>query len=596
MASWRDVSLTIPAVPALDAAAEAAETAADAALPVARTTAAILRAIATFQDGQDLVADIVRESAEALDQTLSDFLSPSVGHALFIPPIPPFRRDSAGPLVPVRKLEDIVYNTDLIRGPFDDLVADGGNYGLYRKFVESIFDPGDYARPTYDSDAYIGGVILVFGNPTFATTIQGLLQLDNLTGGALNIRADNYQLPVPQNVKARPIATPAKATLSSLNVVITSQVPGEEKLTFSDEVLPFAERPAPPQDFAVRVSWDRPPVVRLDVGFGRYVYQLKKWHVYVKKGGRILPGEDLASFEQYAFDIKSAGYSVRPGGLLSGTADVAANFSGVVLTDLESTNTYYVSVAYTVEIQDLDNDTADTLTPTVAALSNQVRVNLSEQAPYNQIMDGLPPDWLALSSPLAFFPIIQDSVRQARAALDVVLSNYADYSNEVSAIADRIEDVVESINELAQDVAATTERSANIIDEIELGAYASAFSGRGGLPFLIKTVGDLLLASETENKPPFTRGDEAVSALVLVTGADSPTGVETFISLCERLFGAITEENVRAQGISLIDRVEGDGYAFDVGEDGQPTEPGDGFEPPVVPPAQDLGVVDEDPC
>lgn len=597
MASWDDVSFSIPAIEQLDATADAVDAAAAAAGPVAKGAAAVLRAIAAFQGGQDAVATVVRQATDALEETLTDFLSPSAGHVLFIPPIPPFRRKPERPKIPVRKLADIVYTADLVRGPLEDLAGDGGNYGIYRKFVESLFDVGDYARPSYGPDAYVGGVILVFGNDTFASTLQGLLSLDAFTGGVLNIRADNYQIPVPQNVKARPIATPATKTLSGLSVVAASQVPGEPKLSFSKEFLPFTQNPQPPQEFAVRVEWDRPDVLRFEVDFGPYVYQLKRWHVYIKKGGRIEHGENLESFEQVSLGIPSVGYGVRPGGLLSVSGDVAGNVSGVVLTDLEGDQAYYISVGYTVEVQDLNTDTAQTITPSVATLSNQVRVNLTEQAPYNQLIDGLPPDWLAVSSPLAFFPIIQDSIRQVKAAIDVVLANYADYDNEVAGIADSLEQTVETVQALAAQLSETTARGQNIIDGFDIGTYAATFSGQGGVPYLVRAVGELLLGPSTDNKPPFERGDEAVSALVLLTGSDTAAGVESFIALAQRLFGVDgANESAGFQGINSVDRTDSPGRDFEIDESGNPVAPGSGYSAPQTPGVADLGVVDEDPC
>lgn len=595
MAEWEDVSLNIPAIEALDFAANAARTASRAAAPVASASAAVLRAISTFQQSQDVVQDVVNEAVEALDDVLADFLDDSAGHALFIPPIPPFRRRPERPTIPVRRLADLVYTAELVRGPVADLAGDGGNYGLYRKFVESLFDAGDYARPSYNADAYIGGVIIVFGNTTFAETLRGMLTLDNFLGGALNIRPDNYEIPVPQNVKARPIATPDTELLSGIDVVAATQVPGAPKIEFSREFLPFTQPPKPPAKFAVRVSWDRPEILRLRVDFGPYVYQLKKWHVYVKKGSRIARGENLNDYEQYALDIPSLNYSRVAGGL-STSGDVSANTTGLVVTDLQGDQTYFISAAFTVDVEDTSTGDVFTVTPLVTTLSNQVRVNLAEQAPYRRVVDGIPPDWLALSSPFAIFPGIQDAVRQVRAAVDVVLANYTDYNNEVSGIATSISRVASQVQALADELTGITAENRNIIDGFNIGAYAATFAGQGGIPYLIKTVGDLLLDPSTDNRPPFLNGDEAVSALVLVTGSDTAVGVNKFVRLVGRLFGGGDPDSPGFEGINTIDRVTGPDYDFDIDESADEAPPGEGFEPPVVPSVEDLGIVDEDPC
>jgi hypothetical protein len=561
--------------------------------PVMSVVETLLGAVATFQETEDVVSTAITLALNALRGTLDDFISNSAGHLLFVPPIPPFRREPATPQIPVRQLADMVYGLGVVRGALESLIGDGGNSGLYRRFVDSLFDPGDYARPQYRSDAYVGGAILVFGSDSYAETLAGLLALSDVFGDSLNISMDGYSLPVPQNVKARPIAVPSQAALSDLSIVSAAAVGGTRD-PYGAAVLPILSEPQLPPEFGMKVTWDPPKVVTFNVDFGPYVYRIKSWHVYLKPNSKLVPGDVLADYEVHSRELPGSGTATRALGITA-NADIVGNVSGCILQDLDPAITYYVGVAYTLEVEDLDSgDGPTTLSPSHETLSGQARVNLSEQAPYRKIQDGLPPDWMAIASPLAVFPKVQQTLAEARAIADLVIANYAAYENELSGLASLAGDALQTILDANDTLTDLISETRQIFTGLDIGIWGASFSGQGGVPYLISAVGELLLDPATGNRPPFHDGDEAISAMVFVTGSESAASVAAFVAVLNTIFGLQTTTTPNV--IEDITRLEGpDGPIYlDEGANSTSQSLAQNLEPAEPPAIADLGIDDDD--
>jgi hypothetical protein len=81
------------------------------------------------------------------------------------------------------------------------------------------------------------------------------------------------------------------------------------------------------------------------------------------------------------------------------------------------------------------------------------------------------------------------------------------------------------------------DRSITTLDSVDLGVWTSTFAGSGGTPYLMKTVADLLLDPRTTNRPPFDDGDEALSALFFVAGAEDKATIDAFVAILATFLG-----------------------------------------------------------
>ena len=593
MAEWENVSFSVPGLEPLGNIQGAIDDVLSAVEPVVNALTIVLRAIALAQNRGDVTATLVRSALESLLGSLDDILAPAAGHVLWIPPIAPFREAPRRPQIPFRRLADIVHGVQMIRGRVDQLEADGGNYGVYRRFVESLFDEGDYSRPQFQANAYVGGAIVVFGASDFPKLLKSLLSIGDLFGDQLQLPVDGFSLPVPQNVKARPIAVPSHDTLSDYSVLSVAAV-GVAPDNDPPDFIPAIGEPELPANFGVRVTWDTPKIVTLKLDFGPFLYRIKRYSIFAKPGGKIQAGEDLSQYEVQSFDLPGAGVDPSVAGVTL-DAQLVGSYNGAILKDLDPKTSYYIYVGYTVDIIDQRTKEATEIPVSFETLSGHVRVNLQQQAPYRKIVDGVPPDWVGITNPLRLIPAVNDAITQAKAVGDLALANFTDYQNEANALVDQVEATLERILDANDALGSSIGRLESIFDGFDsVGIWATTFSGQGGVPFLISTIGELLLDPATENRPPFDEGDEPVSALVFVAGSDSAGDIDGFINTLNLLLGTDDDSFFV---INDIDRVESDERKIPLDEGANPTteDQADNLNDEDVP-LEDLELSGEDPC
>lgn len=546
MAQWDTANISLDALSPIEDALSALGVAASAASRVADVVATLLTVIDTLQSGVDLGAAAINAALSAAIAILDELANSSPGHLLFVPPIAPFRRDPAAPRIPISRLENLAA-VRLVRNAAEDLLGDGGNYGLYRKVVESLFDQGDFSRPNYDSDAHVGGAIVLVGSDSFADIIASVLSLATLFDGALALPMDSYQLPVPQNLKTRPIAARRSSWVGQYQVIDTP-IPGDEPVT-EDTFIPTTSRRALPKYVAAKVKWDPPKVVRFDVFFGPLTYTILAWHVYVKPHRPIEAGEELAAYEVASYSYELGAREGESSQLLAG-AQMLGDAAGCVLQKLRPDTTYYISAAYTVEIRDRAADSLTVISPCTETLSGQSRFRGEDRLPYTQFTEGIPPDWQAISSPIAAFPKLQDVLLQTRATLELYKTSLSSRGGALTRAANALREVLSRIEIRQRFLQEKISLLLNTLSSIDAGVWSATFAGQGGVPFIINSLGELLLDPSTENRPPFDRGDEAVSALVFVTGSNSAAEVQAFLSVLSTFFGAPSEGFVTLSDIS----------------------------------------------
>jgi hypothetical protein len=532
MAEWKTANLSFNALAPLLAAVDALGNGGKILRPIATAAATLLDLVAQVQQGIDIQAAAIDAAFAVVLAALDDLTADSAGHLLFVPPIAPFRRAPDTPRIPMQALENVAF-LRMVNRVSADLVGDGGNYGLYRKFVESLFDRNDFSKPQYSPDAYMGGGVMLFGAESFADIMQGMLSLSALFGDAIRLPVDNYQLPVPQNIKSRPIATMNRSSLNGFQAIgasITGDTPRD-----TQGFVPVLSAPKLPEFVSAKVFWDAPKTVVFDVNFGPLTYSIVSWHVYVKPHERIKAGEDLEQYEVASYDVAPRRLTDSEKRVL-GASTVVGNVNGCILQKLRPGTTYYISAAYTTDMEERGVGVVP-IVPTWETLSGQVRFRGEDRLNYTRFTEGTPPDWMAITSPMQAFDQVNQVLLEVRAVVELYRTAFADRSNALSDAAAAIRSVLEGLEFQQGRLQALIERFLGSLAAIDVGVWTATFSGQGGTPFLMRAVGELLLDPRTENRPPFDNGDEALSAMFFVAGAETPGAVSAFVALLSLFLG-----------------------------------------------------------
>lgn len=533
--SWKNIfEFELPALGKIQETVDGIRTAAETIQDGAQIIVPILSALARFGERQDVAALATRTTLLALRSALDDFVKDHAGHMLVIPMGKPFARAPGRPDLVMRDLEELTV-LNVLRAPASTLVGDGGNYGLYRKIVESLYDVGDMNRPKLDPNSVVAGAILVFGSDTFLGSLQATTSLGSLFGFDLSLPVDHFVIKVPQNLKVRPTSVSSRESLSGFSVVDAS-------------VFPFLGAPDDPPPFGAFVSWDDSPVLTNKLAYGRFTAKKVGWRVYAKPDDKIRVAEPVAPWEVARGKVVSAAVPVV-GQRFEG------NFNGVVLKGLDPARAYWVSAAWVYELNDPDTGETVTLEPSWDVLSTQRRLCLAEQGPIKKFVDGRPPDWIAITSPLSPFARLRQTFATIQSYVDLALQTFADFENDVDGALDQLETQLENLLELANSLDGLVDETANALAGFQGGAWVATFSGRGGNPFFVNEMGRLLLDGSTPNRPPFDRGDEALSAIVLLTESTTLGGVQDFMSLLDLLLAAPDQGGNRGFVVSDVNRI-----------------------------------------
>lgn len=547
---------------------------------------ALLEALSLFSLELDARAMALELALNGARNALNDLLKPAAGHLLVVPPIPPFKRDAGPPVIPIRGLGDLAYAALVNKAGIPEFLGDGGNYGVYRKFVESLFDEADFSRPQYSPDTFMAGAIVVLGATNYLALLRDALNLSSVLGIAAPTPVSGYQMPVPQNVKVRPIAVPRTSnfkdspTIDLAGFDIPSNIPSR---------LVVLQRPTAPETFTVRVSWDPVKNRILDFNFGNpapVTFTPTRVHVYVKPYEKIKPGEDISAYEEFSMPI--AGFLGAFGGV-----------SSVLLRNVPSQHAYYVSVAFSCQVSTGEEDIGDEpviIYPMYETLSHQARISLYQQSPYQRVVDGKVPDWIAVQNPMMLLPAVQDIAALIQGVIDSIISSYAGYKNEADYILDQLTAKTARLEQLTAKLSKALESAAafNALQFVS-GAHVATFTGRGGVSYLMKTVGDLLLDPSVPGRPPYDQGDEFVMALVMVSGSETAAGVADFLAGVELLFGSTPPNGFTT--INTVTRVQEQAGAKKTPSEVAGVGVGPGAE--KIGAVRDLGITspeDEDPC
>jgi len=582
---WKDVTIDVPGLSTLVETVDLGSAGIDAYATLRKASLSVLKIMATVRDFADNQSEAAQAALSAAQELIPDVLKDPEAHAsthlLHVPVINPYAAIDGPPVIPGGALPDLMLSA-ILQAP--DSANPGGNYRVYKKIIESIFDAQDDDRPYFYGDTEMGALVVVYGATSYPLALRLSMDLLGLMGGAggmglpvINIPADEWQTPVPQNVKVRASSWRKTGTNARDRGHPVASIGDSEAAT------------------AVHLRWDNPAIVKRFKKNTPLVYRLTSWHVYAKAGEPIKFGDTMADFEVLSapipvIDLKKV--ETR----LSGVT------SAVILTHLDAAKTYYVSVSYGVEMVDETQPTgAVQVGPRLDTLSEQLRVRVAEQHGYSTYVQGTPPDWVSLKSPVYAVPELRQVYEKVYSFLAVLKRNVTGYTGELNALLDTGESVTDWYAETLDYLAHIAITIQNVIDKIDDatrsvkdsgkgGIWATSFSGPGTKSFFMHQVRQALLDPSTKNAPPFRDDQGALGALVFLVEGKSPADVATLLEPLKAIFGS----SAQAPGVSPVQDLS-DNVAADASSAGAAGAEGtlEAYEQTLTPQGLGVGTGDE---
>lgn len=488
--SWKTVQITMPEVSAV---LDAVDTVNDVLDVLDAAYTLVLPGLKLLTAAQSTVAGAGAASAAAIQaaKALVLSLNNEAGvYLLSVPLLASAKGTLSLPHMPVQSLAD-VGRTFGVRAPSADYNI-AGNYGLFRAITESLYDAADISRPSLDPSKYTAVTLMVYGGDSFVEALPQVVALSELFGDAVPVPVHGYVLPVPQNVKLRSVPTPAKPTRGRVLINLGGGAQTTSLAVRWDEDAPYARLPGYKNTTSRRIAW----------------------RIYAKRDRKIAAGEDLSAYQVYEREIVSA--AIPSIGTLYDD-----NTYGGVLTGLDPDTTYFVSVAYVVEIYNSATGAKTVIEPVTSSLSDQQRVRMRERPVPRQMSRGVPPDWVALKGALGAIPPVARAVESAVNELELLEAQVLGSTGAASTALTTAADVPSRIRAQLTGITDQIERAARIVGSVSGGVWVTATAMTGGDTSLVRWLQQELLDNNVEGQPPFKTGDGVVGALVFVAQADS---------------------------------------------------------------------------
>lgn len=520
LTAWTGIALPSPPTE-ITATIDGIAALGNATVSVLQIVSGVLDVIAGLTIETDPTKAVLDAAIKAIEEGLSTLLNDSGVYVLFVPVR---RKIIVSPLIQeaLSLVGDPVLQSDLDPaalvvqarlaannaevGAFFRSPSDGGNAGFFRTVFESILDPGDPNRPLFEQSAYVAGIHVVAGAPDYVNLLSFITALDSLMlpPGPANNTLSTPGLPVPQNLRA----TGVRLLDGNLGA---------------------------------RLSWDpQVPVVTVPpLGVGCLITNIA---IIRSTNPKVM----LASTPESLFGTKNLTKGMTAPGDPDTTVvdilDYGVPFPPSTYDDntgLEDAKAYYYFACYRFRMGSIDDITRAASYPDQQYyhLSNVAVATATTRTPRSG--KGVPPDWVRTPSVIDLLPI-------AGELLDLLLATLKQFQSGVSGRADALKKYIEylkgEIKRLQDLIAAMTgvvQRLTSLATQTPtVGAYGRVFFGKGGTDFMLADLAASLSPTNGDGgRPPFDRGDEFVTGVVVMVGAPSEDGVVAVKTLLETLFG-----------------------------------------------------------
>ncbi len=387
----------------------------------------------------------------------------------------------------------------------------GGNAGFYRTTLLSLHDQGDRNRPQFTSpNDWVGGLILLLGSAIDPFGfLDDLWTLKGLFGGLFE---SNYLTKVP--------------TAKGLTA---------EALT----------RPGPNGgsggEFSVLLKWDS-----MDVPFS----------VLPDLGNTIIVPERQAII-MVKNDIQAA--TAQNVVQLMGTRDLevglttASGNATVIFEDdfniskvshmhkvenVSMDDTYYFAIAYKNKGWKSGEDWQ--VVPGYE-FGYWDTSNIARVSPFPTLPGSTPPDWIRTPSFADLFPDLAYLIRKITGKLEDLAARLLGPGDMFKKYIDFLKAEIARYEALVNDILDRIKKITEMLrtPKVAGGVYTRTFKGLGGNQYFLSDLATSL-DEGYPNAPPFHRGDEFVSGVILMTGG-SEAIVDVFGSLLGLIFGVNSE-------------------------------------------------------
>jgi hypothetical protein len=533
---WKKFELKIPEIP-VDKFIEVIDKIKEFIDIIAKILDTLLSIAALFLDP---LTQAIKSILEAIKELIESFLEDMGGYALYVP----FRKHfmtnflGFGDLTPTAAVDAGIWGgpENITDNTTDPAVREflvninrynGGNVGFYKTVMESLSDEGDINRPQFDSENdWVGGMVIVMGS-----AYDPFAFLDDLWRlfGLFKFPEDyaSTKLPRPKNLKAR---------------AVTKVLGGK---------------------FSTLLTWDavENPLTRIEDLGGAYFYPVRFAIIRCKNRVRAMAASNI--IELVGSRELSEGLTYDNGN----TVVIKEDSLNVLDTSYKDKNieakpddVFYYAIAWKLkafnsDLKDVPDISGEGVDYDYWYLSNVVQV-----IPYPTLPASSPPDWVRTPSVASLVPPLADFLR-------TFMMYFEDFIDKLLGISDLLAQYVQFLKDEVARYEAIVQR---ILDEIKqltemlsfspsVGVYMRTFKGVGGNRFFLN---DLLKSFTLEDAPPFTKGDEYVAGLVLMTGGNKPT-VETYTGALKLLFGGegsqldVLVEQLQQQ-IEVLEEIEFD--------------------------------------
>lgn len=479
----------------------------------------------------DPLTAIIKKLIEKLKEVVEGFLEDLGGYMLFVPIRKRIKTNflGLGDVTPSWAGELGVFGqpssaVDPDDGPLNEFLVNanrynGGNAGFFKTVVESLQDEGDVNRPQFlEEDDYVGGVVLVMG-----TDFDPLGFLDDIwkLSGIFDGPDLTPKVPRPKGLQARTIQGISNGGFTTLLLWEAPEVPVWSLEDLGGIIL-----------YPARYAIIRGRNTIGALGAGSVVDLMGKRDISI---GDTFSNGDMEVIYEGEYDITKVSYLDEE---ISASKD----------------DSFYYAVAWKLNA----HNAGETITEGSGTeidywyISNVVRVT-----PFPTLPASTPPDWYRTPSIASIFPEFAAILRKLVAQIEAFASKLLGATDMLKAYVDFLKSEVARYEKIVSEILDSIAKLEAKFQLPTAGVYTRTFKGKGGNDFLISDLAASFLPDEA-NRPPFSRGDEYVTGVVLMTGGPE-SAVDGLISGLSWIFGGASNDGMDemlAELGGVVDEIE----------------------------------------